>query len=351
MWAPSSLASSQLSRLGARDLRGAAAVAPAAPAPQQLRLGCSRRRAQRVVAMAGSGKFFVGGNWKCVSARSASSALHAWGISLLDDSFVLKNHCSFVYPASSLWELALLFLNGTKDFVSKLVSELNAATLEPDVDVVVAPPFIYIDQVKNSLTDRIEVSAQNVWVGKGGAYTGEISAEQLVDIGCKWVILGHSERRNIIGETDEFIAKKAAYALSQNVKVIACIGELLEEREAGKTFEVCFKQMKAYADSITNWADVVIAYEPVWAIGTGKVASPEQAQEVHAAVRDWLKTNVSPEVASSVRIIYGGSVNAGNCADLAKKEDIDGFLVGGASLKGPDFTTIINSVTSKKVAA
>lgn len=228
---------------------------------------------------------------------------------------------------------------------------MNAATLEADVDVVVAPPFIYIDQVKNSLTGRIEVSAQNVWIGKGGAYTGEISAEQLVDIGCQWVILGHSERRHIIGEDDEFIGKKAAYALSQNIKVIACIGELLEEREAGKTFDVCFEQMKAFADSISNWADVVIAYEPVWAIGTGKVATPEQAQEVHAAVRDWLKTNVSPDVASSVRIIYGGSVNAGNCAELAKKEDIDGFLVGGASLKGPDFATIVNSVTAKKVAA
>lgn len=301
MAAPSSLASSHLSRLAA-----------AAPAPQhqhhqhQLRLGCSRRRAQRLVAMAGSGKFFVGGNWKC---------------------------------------------NGTKESISKLVSDLNAATLENDVDIVVAPPFIYIDQVKSSLTDRIEVSAQNTWIGKGGAYTGEISAEQLVDIGCQWVILGHSERRHVIGEDDQFIGKKAAYALSQNLKVMACIGELLEEREAGKTFDVCFKQLKAFADNITNWTNVVIAYEPVWAIGTGKVASPEQAQEVHAAVRDWLKTNVSADVASAVRIIYGGSVNAANSAELAKKEDIDGFLVGGASLKGPDFATICNSVTSKKVTA
>ncbi|KAM3259286.1 hypothetical protein ACQJBY_050838 [Aegilops geniculata] len=301
MAAPSSLASSRLARLAA-----------AAPAPQhhhqnhQLRLGCSRRRAQRLVAMAGSGKFFVGGNWKC---------------------------------------------NGTKESITKLVSDLNAATLESDVDVVVAPPFIYIDQVKSSLTDRIEVSAQNTWIGKGGAFTGEISAEQLVDIGCQWVILGHSERRHVIGEDDQFIGKKAAYALSQNLKVMACIGELLEEREAGKTFDVCFKQMKAFADNITDWTNVVIAYEPVWAIGTGKVASPEQAQEVHAAVRDWLKTNVSADVASTVRIIYGGSVNAANCAELAKKEDIDGFLVGGASLKGPDFATICNSVTSKKVTA
>lgn len=272
----------------------------------QIRLSSSRKPTRGVVAMAGSGKFFVGGNWKC---------------------------------------------NGTKDSISKLVTELNDAKLENDVDVVVAPPFVYIEQVKNSLTDHIEISAQNSWVGKGGAFTGEISVEQLIDIGCKWVILGHSERRHVIGEDDQFIGKKAAYALGQNIKVIACIGEKLEERESGKTFDVCFKQMKAFADNIPSWNDVVVAYEPVWAIGTGKVATPQQAQEVHLAVRDWLKTNVSPEVASATRIIYGGSVNGGNCAELAKEEDIDGFLVGGASLKGPEFATIVNSVTSKKVAA
>uniref|UniRef100_M0ZMS5 Triosephosphate isomerase, chloroplastic n=1 Tax=Solanum tuberosum TaxID=4113 RepID=M0ZMS5_SOLTU len=245
-----------------------------------LRLSADRKGCRAVVAMAGSGKFFVGGNWKC---------------------------------------------NGTKDSISKLVSDLNNAQLESDVDVVVAPPFLYIDQVKNSLTDRIEVSAQNCWTGKGGAFTGEISVEQVKDLGCKWVILGHSERRHVIGENDEFIGKKAAYALSQGVGVIA------------------------YA--IPSWDNVVIAYEPVWAIGTGKVASPEQAQEVHVAVRDWLTKNVSAEVASKTRIIYGGSVNGSNSSDLAKKEDIDGFLVGGASLKGPEFATIVNSVTAKKVAA
>ncbi|KAI8533122.1 hypothetical protein RHMOL_Rhmol11G0271600 [Rhododendron molle] len=277
-----------------------------------LRLSSSSKKACRIVAMAGSGKFFVGGNWKC---------------------------------------------NGTKESISKLVSDLNSVKLEPDVDVVVAPPFIYIDQVKNSLTDRIEISAQNSWIGKGGAFTGEISVEQLKDIGCKWVILGHSERRHVIGEDDQFIGKKAAYTLSQGLGVIACIGELLKEREEGKTFDVCFQQMKAFAGklpwlyAVPSWDNIVIAYEPVWAIGTGKVATPQQAQEVHVAVRDWLKKNVSAEVASKTRIIYGGSVNGGNCAELAKEEDIDGFLVGGASLKGPEFATIVNAVTSKKVAA
>ncbi|CAN4112524.1 unnamed protein product [Withania somnifera] len=271
-----------------------------------LRLSSDRKSCRSVVTMASSGKFFVGGNWKC---------------------------------------------NGTKDSISKLVSDLNSAHLESDVDVVVAPPFLYVDQVKNSLTDRIEVSAQNCWTGKGGAFTGEISVEQVKDLGCKWVILGHSERRHVIGENDEFIGKKAAYALSQGVGVIACIGELLQEREAGKTFDVCFQQLKAFADAIPSWDNVVIAYEPVWAIGTGKVATPEQAQEVHVAVRDWLTKNISAEVASKTRIIYGGSVNGSNSSDLAKKEDIDGFLVGGASLKGPEFATIVNSVTSKKIAA
>ncbi|KAI9180445.1 hypothetical protein LWI28_004857 [Acer negundo] len=271
-----------------------------------LRLFSSNKPSRSVVAMASNNKFFVGGNWKC---------------------------------------------NGTKDSITKLVSDLNSAKLEADVDVVVSPPFVYIDQVKNSLTDRIEISAQNSWVGKGGAFTGEISVEQLKDLGCKWVILGHSERRHVIGEDDQFIGKKAAYALSEGLGVIACIGEKLEEREEGKTFDVCFKQLKAFADAVPSWENIVIAYEPVWAIGTGKVATPLQAQEVHAAVRDWLKTNVSADVASATRIIYGGSVNGGNCAELAKQEDIDGFLVGGASLKGPEFATIVNSVTSKKVAA
>ncbi|XP_020960148.1 triosephosphate isomerase, chloroplastic isoform X1 [Arachis ipaensis] len=281
-----------------------------------LRLSFTASKPSRpVVAMAGTGKFFVGGNWKC---------------------------------------------NGTKDSISKLVSDLNNAKLEADVvpynfvrstDVVVAPPFVYIDQVKGSITDRIEISAQNSWVGKGGAFTGEISVEQLKDLGCKWVILGHSERRHIIGEKDDFIGKKAAYALSEGLGVIACVGELLEEREAGKTFDVCYQQLKAFADAVPSWDNIVIAYEPVWAIGTGKVATPQQAQEVHVAVRDWLKNNVSAEVASKIRIIYGGSVNGGNCAELAKQEDIDGFLVGGASLKGPEFATIVNSATEKKVAA
>jgi len=155
-------------------------------------------------------------------------------------------------------------------------------------------------------------------------------------------ILGHSERRHIFGETDQLVAEKSIHAIHEGVGVIYCIGEKLEEREANKTKDVCFRQMKAGQDLKIDWTKTVIAYEPVWAIGTGKTASPEQAQEVHGWLRDWLKTNVSEPVSQSVRIIYGGSVTADNARELAAKPDIDGFLVGGASLK-PDFVKIIKA--------
>nr|P48497.1 RecName: Full=Triosephosphate isomerase, cytosolic; Short=TIM; Short=Triose-phosphate isomerase [Stellaria longipes]AAB30759.1 triose phosphate isomerase [Stellaria longipes] len=254
-------------------------------------------------------KFFVGGNWKC---------------------------------------------NGTQESVSKIVDTLNEPTIAANdvVTVVVSPPYVFLPDENAELKHEIQVAAQNCWVKKGGAFTGEVSAQMLANLGITWVILGHSERRTLLGESNEFVGKKAAYAQSEGLGVIACIGELLEEREAGKTFDVCFKQLKSFARFPAKpWDNVVVAYEPVWAIGTGKVASPEQAQEVHVAVRDWLKTNVSEEVASKTRIIYGGSVNGGNSLALAAQEDVDGFLVGGASLKGPEFATIINSVTAKKVAA
>ena len=188
---------------------------------------------------------------------------------------------------------------------------------------------------------------KNSWVRKGGAYTGEISAEMLVNLDIPWVILGHSERRQLLNESNEFVGDKVAYALSLGLKVIACIGETLEQREAGTTIAVVAEQTKAIAAKVSNWDNVVLAYEPVWAIGTGKVASPAQAQEVHADLRKWIHDNVGAEVAASVRIIYGGSVNGANSKDLAVQPDIDGFLVGGASLK-PEFIDIINAATVKK---
>nr|VDD09808.1 unnamed protein product [Brassica oleracea] len=235
-------------------------------------------------------KFFVGGNWKC---------------------------------------------NGTAEEVKKIVNTLNEAQVPSQdvVEVVVSPPYVFLPLVKSTLRSDFHVAAQNCWVKKGGAFTGEVSAEMLVNLDIPWVILGHSERRALLNETNEFVGDKVAYALAQGLSVIACVGETLEQREAGSTMDVVAAQTKAIADRVSNWSKVVIAYEPVWAIGTGKVASPAQAQEVHDELRKWLAKNVSADVAATTRIIYGGSVNGGNCKELGGQADVDGFLVGGASLK------------------
>jgi triosephosphate isomerase len=209
--------------------------------------------------------------------------------------------------------------------------------------VVIAPPFLYLDQVKKSIKADYKISAQNCWIGKGGAFTGEIAAEMLADMGIPWVILGHSERRALCGETNEIVGTKVAYALSQGIKVIACMGETLPQRESGQMFSILEGQLQQIANNVDDWTKVVIAYEPVWAIGTGVVATPEQAEEVHAWVRQWVGKTVSPAVADKLRILYGGSVNDGNCAELAELEDVDGFLVGGASLKGESFVKICNA--------
>lgn len=233
-------------------------------------------------------------------------------------------------------------LNGSQSSLKTLVDNLNQGDLSSDVEIVVSPPFIYLDQVRKSIRKDVAVAGQNCFSKASGAYTGEISAEMLKDIGIEWVILGHSERREIFKETDDEIGQKVAHALAAGLKVMFCIGETLEQREADKTEETVFRQLAAGVKYIKNWTDVVVAYEPVWAIGTGKVATPDQAQEVHKSIRDWLKENVSAKVADETRIMYGGSVNGGNAATLAQEEDVDGFLVGGASLK-PEFVTICNA--------
>lgn len=168
---------------------------------------------------------------------------------------------------------------------------------------------------------------------------------QLKDSNITWTLLGHSERRVILQETDTFVASKTKAALDGGLSVILCCGESLEQREAGKTIEVVTNQLRAVAKEVQDWSKIVIAYEPIWAIGTGKVATTEQAQEVHAAIREWLAKEVSKETAEATRIIYGGSVSEKNCNELAKEKDIDGFLVGGASLK-PAFVDIINAQSS-----
>ncbi|KAF9284234.1 triosephosphate isomerase [Mortierella antarctica] len=233
-------------------------------------------------------------------------------------------------------------LNGSQSSLKTLVEGLNQGDLDSNVEIVVSPPFVYLDQVRKTIRKDVAVAGQNCYAKSSGAYTGEVAAEMLKDLGIEWVILGHSERREIFKETDEEIGAKVAHALKTGLKVMACVGEKLEEREDNRTTEVVFRQLAAIAKQVEDWTNVVVAYEPVWAIGTGKVATPDQAQEVHKAIRGWLKENVSAQVAEATRIMYGGSVNGGNAATLAKEEDVDGFLVGGASLK-PEFVTICNA--------
>lgn len=233
-------------------------------------------------------------------------------------------------------------MNGNKESINGIIDFLKKGPLNPNTEVVVGCPQCYLMYTRENLPKEIGVAAQNCYKVEKGAFTGEISPAMIKDCGCEWAILGHSERRHVFNEPDQLISEKVAHSLQAGLKVIPCIGEKLDEREQNKTQEVVYNQMKAILPSITDWSKVVIAYEPVWAIGTGKTASPEQAQEVHAQLRQWLRDNVSDAVAESTRIIYGGSVSPGNCQELAKMADIDGFLVGGASLK-PDFVQIINA--------
>ena len=238
-------------------------------------------------------------------------------------------------------------MNGDKSQIQEIICFLKNGPLSPETEVIVGVPAIYLEFVRTNLPKEINVAAQNCYKVPKGAFTGEISPAMIKDVGVEWVIIGHSERRKIFLETDELIAEKIEHALAEGLKVIACIGETLEEREAGKTEEVVFAQMDAIKCKVQDWTDVVIAYEPVWAIGTGKTATPEQAQEVHKSLRCWFNKNVGPDVANSIRIQYGGSVTAANAKELASQPDIDGFLVGGASLK-PEFVEIVNAKTGGK---
>ncbi|KKK19903.1 hypothetical protein P175DRAFT_0498725 [Aspergillus ochraceoroseus IBT 24754] len=235
-------------------------------------------------------------------------------------------------------------MNGNVDSITSILNNLNAADLDPSTEVVISPPSMFLLLSRQIANEKIGVSAQNVFDKPNGAFTGEISVQQLQEANIDWTILGHSERRVILKEADEFIARKAKAAIDGGLNVIFCIGETLEEREANKTIDVVTRQLNAAAKELSKeqWTKVVIAYEPVWAIGTGKVATTEQAQEVHAAIRKWLVASISAEAADNTRIIYGGSVSEKNCRELAKQEDVDGFLVGGASLK-PAFVDIINA--------
>uniref|UniRef100_A0A3P8R3K7 Triosephosphate isomerase n=1 Tax=Astatotilapia calliptera TaxID=8154 RepID=A0A3P8R3K7_ASTCA len=229
-----------------------------------------------------SGKFFVGGNWK---------------------------------------------MNGDKKSLGELIQTMNGGKV--DSNVVCGAPSIYLDFVRSKLDSKFGVAAQNCYKVPKGAFTGEISPAMIKDCGVNWVILGHSERRHVFGENDELIGQKTAHALENGLGVIACIGEKLDEREGGITEKVVFAQTKVIADNVKDWSKVVLAYEPVWAIGTGKTASPQQsATQCHLC-------NIS--VAEDQRSVTGAT-----CKELASQKDVDGFLVGGASLK-PEFIDIINA--------
>jgi len=228
----------------------------------------------------------------------------------------------------------------------KLIVELKnlLQNEKPNCDVIVCPPFTSLSEASKLVKGTmIKLGAQNMHFEDNGAFTGEVSASMLRSGGCEYVILGHSERRHIFGESDEVINKKIKRALSAGLKPIFCIGELLEERENGTTNDVVKRQVLKGLDGISaeDMKNVIVAYEPVWAIGTGKTASPAQAQEVHEFIRDLIEIDYSLEVANELTIQYGGSVKPDNAKELLSQKDIDGALVGGACLKADSFMGII----------
>lgn len=256
---------------------------------------------QRIQTGSGGGrKFFVGGNWK---------------------------------------------MHGTSASIRELIQAWRETPVTANVEVVIGCPAPYLSAVSAELAAmKFGTAAQNCYKADKGAFTGEISPGMIKDSGADWVILGHSERRDVFGETDAQIADKTKFAIDHGLKVIWCCGEHKEERESGATDAVIAAQLEALAAKLAadDWGNLVIAYEPVWAIGTGLTATPEMAQHTQAQIRGWLRANASDAVAAQTRILYGGSVKPANCDALAAQPDIDGFLVGGASLK-PDFTSVMNA--------
>ena len=221
-----------------------------------------------------------------------------------------------------------------------------SAGVPADVELIVATPFTHLCPVAGVVEGtRVILSAQNCADKEKGAYTGEVSVSMLVSAGCKYTILGHSERRQYYGETDEKLVSKVRLALDAGLKVILCVGENLEEREAGKHFDVCSSQIQGvlYNFSAEDMKNIVVAYEPVWAIGTGKTATAEQAEEIHAFIRKTIADKFGAAVADDTTILYGGSCKPSNAAELFAQKDIDGGLIGGAALKAADFIAIAQS--------
>ncbi len=238
-------------------------------------------------------------------------------------------------------------MHGSQAMVKELLEGLLAGTeRENGVDMAVFPPYPYLAQAQSLLENsNISWGAQNLNPAPKGAHTGEISSSMLLDFGCRYVLVGHSERRTIYGESDEDVADRFGAALDAGLEPVLCVGETLEEREDNLTEAVVERQLDAVLNpsGVAAFTRATVAYEPVWAIGTGKTASPEQAQAVHAFIRDKFASQ-DDIIAGQLRILYGGSVNGSNAADLFAREDIDGGLVGGASLKVEDFLSIRNAV-------
>jgi triosephosphate isomerase len=238
-------------------------------------------------------------------------------------------------------------MNNNLQETEDLLIELSAKLPDTNAEVMVAPNFVNLAMAVRSLQEStIQVIAQNMHFEENGAYTGEISADMLLSVGVDNVIIGHSERRAYFGETDEILAKKVKAALSKNMRVVFCFGEELQDRKANKHFAVVESQLKngLFDLDATAWQRIILAYEPVWAIGTGETASPEQAQEMHAFIRKTITEAFNTTIANNVSILYGGSVKPNNAVEIFSKPDVDGGLIGGASLVADDFIAIIKAI-------
>ncbi|MFS4493799.1 triose-phosphate isomerase [Maribacter sp. 2308TA10-17] len=238
-------------------------------------------------------------------------------------------------------------MNKNLEETDALLSALSAKLPDTQAEVMVAPTYVNLNSsVRHLESSTIQVIAQNMHFAANGAYTGEISADMLLNIGIDTVIIGHSERRAYFGETDEILAKKVAAAIAKDMRVMFCFGEELEDRKSGNHFNVVESQLKNALFSLDTkaWSKIILAYEPVWAIGTGETASADQAQEMHAFIRKTITEAYDPSIANNVSILYGGSVKPANAEEIFSKSDVDGGLIGGAALNADDFVAIIKAI-------
>jgi len=235
-------------------------------------------------------------------------------------------------------------MNGSKELVQQIIGQVCSQLADVEPEVVVVPPAPYISGVVSLAAGGLSVGAQNVSQWRAGAYTGEVSAEMAADLGCEFVLAGHSERRQLFGETDDVVAAKVECVLEQGLVAVVCVGETLDERNAGRAREVVSRQVRCGLVRVSagQWRQVVVAYEPVWAIGTGKTATASDAQSMHASIRAVLKELGAPS--EELSILYGGSVKADNAAALFAEPDVDGGLIGGASLKAEEFLSICRAI-------